>query len=72
MCRSIVVLRGQAVGPEEIAAAARQYVRKVSGSREPSRANAEAFSRAVEQVARATEELLAAWQSPPRPTPAQP
>ncbi len=38
--------------------AALQYVRKVSGSTKPSRANAEAFDEAVDAVAAATEELL--------------
>jgi len=45
MCRNITELRGlqPAATPEEIAAAARQYVRKVSGITHPSSANAEAF-----------------------------
>ncbi len=61
MCRSIKTLRPPAVDqPTEadIAAAALQYVRKVSGYRVPSRANAEAFDRAVDSVAQATSELL--------------
>jgi len=44
--------------PEEIRAAALQYVRKVSGSTKPSAANEKAFARAVDEVARATERLL--------------
>ncbi|WBL36812.1 DUF2277 domain-containing protein [Tepidiforma flava] len=62
MCRSIKTLRGQ-VPPataEEVRAAALQYVRKVSGYRQPSRRNAAAFERAVAEVAAATERLLAA------------
>lgn len=62
MCRSIKTLRPPAVDhPTEadIAAAARQYVRKVSGYRVPSKANAAAFDRAVDSVAHATSELLA-------------
>jgi hypothetical protein len=61
MCRSIKVLREgqQPLPPEEIRAAALQYVRKVSGFRQPSRVNTEAFDRAVDEVRLATEELLA-------------
>ncbi|HEV2369677.1 MAG TPA: DUF2277 domain-containing protein [Acidimicrobiales bacterium] len=66
MCRSIVVLRGEAPATEdEIRAAALQYVRKVSGSRAPAAANREAFARAVDEVAAATARLLGEWVSPP-------
>ena len=60
MCRSIKVLRQGAVpaSDEEIEAAARQFVRKVSGFRSPSRANAEAFDAAVDEVAASTRRLL--------------
>jgi hypothetical protein len=60
MCRSIKRLReGMEVVPEdEIRAAALQYVRKVSGFREPARRNAEAFEAAVEEVATASRRLL--------------
>lgn len=60
MCRSIKVLRGapQPVTPEEISAAALQFVRKVSGSRKPSRVNQVAFDAAVAEIARATTALL--------------
>ena len=60
MCRSIKTLREGAtlVGDEEIEAAARQFVRKVSGFRRPAAHNAEAFDAAVEEVAAATHELL--------------
>ncbi len=49
-------------------AAALQYVRKVSGTRAPSKANQERFDRAVEEVARATRALLDGMetQAPPR------
>lgn len=61
MCRSIKTLRRPAepATPEEIHAAARQYVRKISGYRVPSRANEPAFEQAVAEVARVTEALLA-------------
>jgi len=64
MCRSIVSLRGVPVAtPEEVEAAARQFVRKVSGtkSKAPSRANQEAFDRAIAEIAGATSQLLSAW-----------
>jgi hypothetical protein len=62
MCRNIHTLHNfdPPATDEEIRAAALQYVRKVSGSTKPSRANATAFDRAVEEVALATERLLAA------------
>ncbi len=60
MCRSIKALRDPQDPPsdEEIRAAALQYVRKVSGYRTPSRANAIAFDDAVEKIAAATKRLL--------------
>ncbi|HLF75574.1 MAG TPA: DUF2277 domain-containing protein [Anaerolineales bacterium] len=60
MCRSIKQLRNAEVPAteEEIRAAALQYVRKVSGYRKPSKVNQEAFERAVEEVAEATQRLL--------------
>jgi hypothetical protein len=62
MCRSIKRLREGTVpaNDEEIRAAALQFVRKVSGFREPSRRNAEAFDRAVDEVAAASGRLLQA------------
>ena len=60
MCRSIKTLR-RADGPasdEEIAAAALQYVRKVSGYRAPSQRNTKAFDAAVSEVGRASRRLL--------------
>ena len=61
MCRSIKTLRRPSEAPtdEEIRAAALQFVRKVSGYRQPSRLNQAAFDRAVEEVAAATRVLLA-------------
>lgn len=62
MCRSIKTLRRPAgegePTEEEIRAAALQFVRKVSGYREPSRKNTEAFEAAVEEVASASRRLL--------------
>jgi hypothetical protein len=60
MCRSIKTLRDGAepVSDEEITAAALQYVRKVSGYRQPSRANADAFNEAVAEIATASRRLL--------------
>jgi len=62
MCRSIHTLRppeGTATA-EEARAAALQFVRKVSGYRTPSRANAAAFDAAVDEIATSTERLLGA------------
>jgi hypothetical protein len=60
MCRSIHTLYNfePPATHEEVHAAALQYVRKISGFTKPSQANAEAFDRAVEAVAAASERLL--------------
>jgi hypothetical protein len=60
MCRSIQQLRGAdpPATTAEIRDAARQYVRKISGFREPSRANEAVFEAAVDEVAAATVRLL--------------
>ena len=60
MCRNIRTLHNfePPASEEEVRAAALQYVRKVSGSTKPSKANTEAFERAVDRVAVATSELL--------------
>ena len=64
MCRSIKQLRGtEPATEEEIRAAALQFVRKVSGYRLPSRANAEAFDRAVQDVSDASTRLLESLSS---------
>ena len=62
MCRNIRPLSNfePPATHDEIAAAALQYVRKISGSPKPSQANAEAFDRAVAEVAEASARLLAA------------
>ena len=52
-------LRGETpASEEEVRAAARQFVRKISGYREPSRKNAEAFEAAVEEIAGSSRRLL--------------
>ena len=60
MCRSIKVLRNQdpPATDAEVEAAALQFVRKISGYRQPSKANADAFNEAVEDVAEASRRLL--------------
>lgn len=61
MCRSIKTLRppyAEQVTDEDVRAAAVQYVRKISGFREPAAHNAAAFDRAVDTITRATGELL--------------
>jgi hypothetical protein len=65
MCRSIKTLRrpDETATDEEVRAAALQFVRKVSGYREPSRRNAEAFERAVDDIADASRRLLEAVTS---------
>jgi hypothetical protein len=70
MCRNIKTLHNfqPPATDEEIRAAALQYVRKVSGSSKPSKANEEAFARAVDEVAHVTRHLLAelVTNAPPR------
>lgn len=70
MCRNIQTLHNfdPPATEEEIRAAALQYVRKISGSTKPSRANAVAFERAVDAVGQATAELLDALttSAPPK------
>lgn len=68
MCRSIKILRNTEIPAtdEEIRAAALQFVRKVSGYRKPSKANEEAFEKAVEDVTRATQILLQDLKQPVR------
>ena len=60
MCRSIKTLRRpeSPASEEEIAAAALQYVRKVSGYRAPSKRNTKAFDAAVRDIGRASGRLL--------------
>ena len=60
MCRNIRPLHNfePPATPDEVSAAALQYVRKVSGATKPSQANQAAFDRAVREVAKATSTLL--------------
>jgi hypothetical protein len=60
MCRNIRTLHNfePPATDDEIRASALQYVRKVSGSTKPSQANAEAFDRAVDEIAHVTRHLL--------------
>ena len=69
MCRNITTLRGlePVATPEEVEAAARQFVRKVSGVQKTSAETEKAFERAVTQVTAATTALLASL--PPRRQP---
>ena len=74
MCRNITELRGlePAATSEEVAAAARQYIRKVSGITRPSGANVEAFETAVAEVTEVTTRLLAGLaprRQPPQTVP---
>jgi hypothetical protein len=71
MCRNITTLRGlePPATSEEIEAAARQYVRKVSGVTRPGPAAEEAFEQAVAAVARATAEDLPPRRQPPKADP---
>jgi hypothetical protein len=70
MCRNIRTLHNfePAATEDEIRAAALQYVRKISGSTKPSKANAEAFDQAVDAVTAASEKLLSqlVTAAPPR------
>ncbi len=62
MCRSIKTLRrpGETTTTGELEAAARQYVRKLSGYREPSARNREAFDAAIAEIAHASRHLVEA------------
>jgi hypothetical protein len=74
VCRNITTLRGlePAATPQEIEAAARQYVRKVSGVQKPSSATDAAFEDAVRAVAAVTTDLLAALPERRQPPPTLP
>ncbi|MCU1556993.1 MAG: hypothetical protein JWN09_988 [Microbacteriaceae bacterium] len=60
MCRNIHTLHNfePAATDDEVHAAALQFVRKISGSTKPSKANTEAFDRAVEEIAHISRHLL--------------
>ena len=66
MCRSIKQLRRleEPATEREVYEAALQFVRKVSGYRQPSRANTEAFDRAVTEIAASSRRLLDAVATP--------
>jgi hypothetical protein len=70
MCRNIRTLHNfePPATEEEVSAAALQYVRKISGTAKPSKANEAAFMRAVDEVAEASSRLLAelVTSAPPR------
>lgn len=70
MCRNIKPLYNfePPVTDDEIRAAALQFVRKVSGFNKPSKANEDAFNAAVDEIAAASRNLLAALETtaPPR------
>ncbi|MFD6198279.1 DUF2277 domain-containing protein [Mycobacteriaceae bacterium NPDC060252] len=74
MCRNITELRGlePAATDQEIEAAARQYIRKISGIQKTSDANRESFEHAVAEVTATTMRLLAslpARRQPPKTVP---
>jgi hypothetical protein len=70
MCRNIHPLNNfePAATDDEVHAAALQYVRKISGSTKPSKANEEAFNRAVAEIAHISHHLLEDWvtNAPPK------
>jgi hypothetical protein len=70
MCRNIHPLNNfePAATDDEVHAAALQYVRKISGSTKPSKANEEAFERAVHEIAHISRHLLEDWvtNAPPK------
>jgi hypothetical protein len=74
MCRKTTTLRGlqPEATTEEVEAAARQYVRKVSGVQSTSAQTEAAFELAVKRVARATTELLAGLPARRQPPPTLP
>lgn len=74
MCRNITTLRGlePEATPEEVEAAARQYVRKISGVAKTSEATEAAFEKAVRQITKASADLLAALPPRRNPPPTEP
>ena len=69
MCRNIKMLFNfdPPVTPEEVRAASLQYVRKISGSNKPSKANEAAFLAAIEEVAAASSRLLSSLETTASP-----
>jgi hypothetical protein len=69
MCRSIKTLRTEPeFTDDDVRAAALQYVRKLSGFRQPSKANTEVFTSAVDDIAAVTQRLLDGLVVPARAT----
>jgi hypothetical protein len=70
MCRNIHPLNNfePAATDDEVHAAALQFVRKISGSTKPSKANEEVFNRAVDEIAHISHHLLDDWvtNAPPK------
>ena len=70
MCRNIHPLNNfePAATDDEVHAAALQFVRKISGSTKPSKANQEVFDRAVHEIAHISHHLLEDWvtNAPPK------
>ena len=60
MCRSIKTLRnpGMVVSDDDLDAAARQFVRKISGYRQPSKVNEKSFDRAIREISRSSRKLM--------------
>ena len=69
MCRNIKTLANfePPASDDEIRASALQYVRKLSGATRPSRANEDAFNRAVDEVASAAQRLIHALETSAAP-----
>jgi hypothetical protein len=65
MCRSIKVLRkpDEPATPDDVTAAALQFVRKISGYHKPSRVNEPAFLQAVKEIADSSQRLLESLNS---------
>ncbi|MBK5305424.1 MAG: DUF2277 domain-containing protein [Frankiaceae bacterium] len=72
MCRSIRTLRAAEPTTGDVTAAARQYVRKLSGYRVPSKANQDVFEQAIADIAAVTERMLGALGSAPVEGPERP
>ncbi|MEE8490309.1 MAG: DUF2277 domain-containing protein [Acidimicrobiia bacterium] len=60
MCRSIKTLRNpeMIVSDDDLDAAARQFVRKISGYRQPSKVNEKSFDRAIREISRSSRKLM--------------
>jgi hypothetical protein len=69
MCRNIKTLFNfePPVTPEEVRAASLQFLRKISGFTKPSKANEEAFARAIEEIAASAERLLRSMETTASP-----